>query len=367
LVKKTDDAIEATIDKYFANPYNISSVLTENTGKYSSDSYIWNKDEAEKDKTKLLKKIDPLTGLAVLDDEAPHYKEQVNQAREWVKKTMLGKLDSKRKVDTTAQTQLQERRAPTEGEIGRQDKKKLARNVAQNLIYSLTGDANRSDAGTKYLSSVTGLPFRKTKNGYVITNADGREQEFKFKADNKTLANPTEFTKSFIGTVSSALDINEDDVLREFGSLLPKGAQINLNTEASGFSKEAPITNPVDRYNQAVSTSVGNSQAFLKANKVGFVEELNKSLLALGFEAKASMPSISSSINNNVYIVDTKTGKQSPTFKITKDQATNKTVLKKMSDYLKASLEGTTPEEKESAAEARIQSLRSGVAGELDE
>jgi hypothetical protein len=109
--------------------------------------------------------------------------------------------------------------------------------VAQNLVYSLTGNANESAAGTKYLSSSTGLPFTKTKEGYIIEDENGNVQTFKFKADGKTLADPTKFTRSFIGTISRKMGIREDDVIEEFGKLLPKGARINTTTEARGFEE----------------------------------------------------------------------------------------------------------------------------------
>ena len=65
-------------------------------------------------------------------------------------------------------SQLQERRAPTPTEVGIEEKQRAAKNVAQNLVYSLTGNPNESAAGTKYLSSSTGLPFTKTKEGFVM-------------------------------------------------------------------------------------------------------------------------------------------------------------------------------------------------------
>lgn len=359
-IKKMDDAIEQTTNKYFSNPYNISSVLTENTGKYDAESYTWSRDEAEKDKTKLLKKLDPFTGLSILDNEAPHYKEQLEEARSWVKKTILGKLDSKIDVKTTTQTSLQERRAKTQGEMDKEKNKETAKNLAQNMVYSLTGNALQSDAGTKYLSSITGLNFQKGKQGYLVTDEEGNEQEFKFK-DNGKLADIKGFTKSLIGPVSKATGVSEEDVLKEFNSLLPSGSKINETTVASGF-KPLPINEtPQDKFNKIVSTSVGNSKAFTKANKDGFAEELNNSLLALGFQAKPSKL-----FNNKIYIVDTKTGVESPTFEVTKNQSTNKVLLKKISDYLKTSLEGTSPEEKAASAEAKLKSLGGGGAGELD-
>ena len=247
-IKKTNDAIEQTIDKYFANPYNISSVLTENTGKYSAESYVWDKDVASKDKTKLLKKINPLTGLTILDEDAPHYKEQVQEARDWVKKKILSQLDSKREIKETGTIPYGPQQQQWQYEAA--EKKKTAKNLAQNLVYSLTGNANESAAGTKYLSAVTGNPFRKTKEGYSVVDENGNLQTFNFKADGKTLADPTKFVKSFIGTVARKLGVNESDALSNFSSLLPKGARINETTEASGFDEENTSTFPANNTNQ---------------------------------------------------------------------------------------------------------------------
>lgn len=106
-IKKFNDAIEENMNKYYSNPYHISSVLTENTGKYSAESYTWDKDEAAKDKGKLLLKIDPLTGLPIMDEDAPHYKEQVQEVRDYTKKIILGKLDAKREITPISKENVQ--------------------------------------------------------------------------------------------------------------------------------------------------------------------------------------------------------------------------------------------------------------------
>jgi hypothetical protein len=106
-VSKMKDAITQTVNKYFSDPYAVSSILTENTGNYSAESYTVYKEEAAKDKTKLLKKLDPMTGQYVLDKDGPHYKEQEQEAREYVEKLILSKLDSKRELATTGQIQAQ--------------------------------------------------------------------------------------------------------------------------------------------------------------------------------------------------------------------------------------------------------------------
>jgi hypothetical protein len=97
-------AVKNKMGEYFANPYHVSSVLTENTGNYGPESYIWDKEEAKKDKSKLLLKLDPLTGFPVLDKNAPHYKEHYQEVLDFTEKLILSKLDSKREFSTTSQS-----------------------------------------------------------------------------------------------------------------------------------------------------------------------------------------------------------------------------------------------------------------------
>jgi hypothetical protein len=170
-IKKFDDAIEQTINGYFSNPYNVSSVLTENTGKYSAESYTVYKEEAAKDKTKLLKKLDPMTGLYVLDKDGPNYKEQEQEAREYVKKIILGKLDAKREITTTAQTQLQESsegaRAARAGE-----QEKAAAAGAWNQLYTGETAAEKKAAadillGTPIAQQAGLLGIDMSQNGKI--------------------------------------------------------------------------------------------------------------------------------------------------------------------------------------------------------
>lgn len=176
-IKKFDNAIEETINGYFSNPYNISSVLTENTGKYSADSYTWDRDEAAKDKSKILKKVDDLTGLPIIDKNAPHYKEQEQEAREYVKKIILGKLDAKREISTTPQTQLQERRPKNENERKDDENKNVLSNVAK-LYYGT--DAEVQEASDFLRAFNPAIDFiKRTGNEIQINYKDGRAPELR--------------------------------------------------------------------------------------------------------------------------------------------------------------------------------------------
>ena len=183
-IKKFDNAVEETINKYFSNPYNISSVLTENTGKYGAESYTWDNEEAQKDKTKILKKIDPLTGLPIMDPDAPHYKQQVQEAREYVKKTILGKLDAKREISVSPQ--LSQLREPSEAARAGKENESVISNIAK--FY------NGDDVAVKEAADfVRGLnpnidTVDRTGDNIEITFNDGRAPEIiQWKAEDGSL------------------------------------------------------------------------------------------------------------------------------------------------------------------------------------
>jgi hypothetical protein len=232
-IKKFDNAIEQTINKYFSNPYNVSSVLTENTGKYSAESYTVSKEEAEKDKTKLLKKLDPMTGLYVLDKDGPHYKEQEQEAREYVKKIILGKLDSKRELATTAQTQLQEKRPRTEAEMGRADKIKDAENFGRNLGRALKSpDANERDNAIKYVAQKSGRQVKIANGILTVADIDGQgESEYNLNT------NPDELASALISAFG--VDLPEDTILK-FANQEYRGNRTNTLGEITAISSTPP-------------------------------------------------------------------------------------------------------------------------------
>jgi len=105
IVSDFDSYLNQQIQAWLPSPYQVASILTENLGgKYNADSYIWDENIAKADKTKILKKVDPLTGLVTLDENAPHYKEQKKEAEDWIKTSLLNKLDQERSIKVTSTT-----------------------------------------------------------------------------------------------------------------------------------------------------------------------------------------------------------------------------------------------------------------------
>lgn len=131
VIDKFNSALDQKVKSWLPTPYQVSSILTENTGNYSADSFVWDENIAKADKTKILKKIDPLTGLVTLDENAPHYKEQKKEAEDWVRASLLSKFDKERKIQVTATTPYAPQQREFEFNAGKEDKKAV--NTMQDI------------------------------------------------------------------------------------------------------------------------------------------------------------------------------------------------------------------------------------------
>jgi hypothetical protein len=105
---KVNSAIQLSIDAMLANPRNLPSLLTGQVGGYSSESFTYNKDEAAKDKNKILLKLSPDRGPGVMDENGPNYKDQETKARNWLTTSIKSQMDAKVGKSATPQAQLQE-------------------------------------------------------------------------------------------------------------------------------------------------------------------------------------------------------------------------------------------------------------------
>jgi hypothetical protein len=151
---------------------------------------------------------------------------------------MLGKLDSKRKVETTAQTQLQERRAPTSGEIDERNRIADAKNFAENMATALTGkDPVAIRNAVKYLANKSGKLVDRTPTGLVIKNLDGtNESEYNFMENGK-VTDPKKLSKAMVSAFGTSLP--EDKIVQFANNFIGSNA-IETKTSASGFEAEQP-------------------------------------------------------------------------------------------------------------------------------
>lgn len=355
------DAENQMIDAALANDFNRASVLTDNK-KFAPNgkAYDFTQDPAaaKANPNLILEVIDPATGQGIVKFTP----EQIKESNDFMRNEARAKYTYKEEVKVTPQLDIKERRAPTTGEIEERNKLADAKNFAENMATALTGkDPVAIGNAIKYLANKSGKIVDRTATGIVIKNTDGSNVSSYDFLEGGKITDPKKLTKAMVSAFGTSLP---EDKIVQFANQFIGTNQLETKTAAKGFEAKPKKVNVVDQFNNIVSSSVTSSNAFTKADKKDFAEELNNSLLKLGFEAKPSRL-----YNNKIYIVDTKTGKESPVFNVTDKQSTNKALLKQISDYIKTSLPGTTLEEKEAAAEMKIKEAGVGASGqgELDE
>jgi hypothetical protein len=244
-IKTFNKAIDNQIASWFSNPYNLSSVLTENLDKYNSESFTYDKEEAKADPSKILLKINPSTQLPTLDESGANYAAQKKEAEAWVKSSFLSKLDSEVKVTTTAQTQLQERSAANR-QYGDEKaaKEKDAVNFGEQLANLVSGDANKADAAVKYFAGL-GVDLKRGKGvDGAIEVSDKNGNFIKYAYGNKS---PEELEKAIV----SALNVNglPEDLILKNAARFSKGKTVNTKDEFTGISqreKAAVVDVPVE-------------------------------------------------------------------------------------------------------------------------
>jgi hypothetical protein len=253
IVNDMNDAINDQIDSYFAqSPYNLTSVLTQNLGKYGADSFTFDKDEAAKDSNKILVKVDPNTNMTTLDDEGPNYKTQKEEATDWVRTNMLSKIDQERNIKTTAQNQLQERRAKTPEENAQSNLKKKAADAASMIGKLYYGNDAEVGSAIDYLKGLKddkgGIIFqdviRDGETGVTVTLADGTTEKISFLDANGNVRTQEDFIRSAGPLLVGQLDVN---TALENGDY-KKGKEFNRQSKGRGTTIK-PYTAPADAFN----------------------------------------------------------------------------------------------------------------------
>ena len=217
-------AIDETITGYFADPYHLSSVLTMQTGKYDATSFTYDKNVAAKDPTKLLLKINPSTGLGVLDESGTHFKTQEKEARDWVRNQLLAKMDSKKEVDVTGTIPY----GPQPTAYGMQaTADKTAFKDEGNFISKLySGDDQEVAAAVNHFNGLSNVSkVVRNPNGILVTFSNGVVKPFNFIQGGKA--------------------ITHDDFVRGASKLLlGDGADINSVLKGAVGGKRGKAFNP---------------------------------------------------------------------------------------------------------------------------
>lgn len=166
VIDDLNKSLNYKINEYLGIPYNMMSILTQNTGNYGADSYTYDREEAAKDPSKILVKVDDSTGLNVIDPEGPNYKKQKEEAYDWVKTDILRKIDREKTVQT-AVGQLSDVTLPrTQYERGVTEQRFDAETFGKNLARLATGTPEEASIASSYLTNLK-LPNYKDANGTI--------------------------------------------------------------------------------------------------------------------------------------------------------------------------------------------------------
>jgi hypothetical protein len=200
VVDNANKAIDQQINSYFANPYNITSVLTENVGTYSQESFTYNKEEAAKDKSKILIKINPSTGLPTIDTDGANYKAQLTEAKDWVRTQLLARLDNEKDIKPTGFQPYGPQ--PQQWQLAQQQQAQSDVLVA-NQVGALYGGDNKAIQGaTTFFRDINPAVRKVTRDatGVTVTLADeaGRltQKVIPFKGADGKVMSDEQFVKS---------------------------------------------------------------------------------------------------------------------------------------------------------------------------
>jgi hypothetical protein len=242
IAQNFSDAINDQVGYYLTNPYNVTSVLTENLGKYDSNSFTFDKDLADKDPNKILLKIDPNTQMGTLDSTGKNYKSQLDEASGYVRTQILSKMDAERKISTTSQLQDQS----AEWKADRADKNKEASTAASMLGKLWYGDDKVAGSAVDYFKGfknnkgeILFTNITRDKTGVNVTLANGTQEHIDFLDKNNKPRSQEDFIRSAGPLLAGQIDVN---TALEKGSY-NKGARFNENSNVSGST-----VTPQDNY-----------------------------------------------------------------------------------------------------------------------
>ena len=244
VVDNANKAIDQQINSYFANPYNITSVLTENLGTYSQDSFTYNKEEAAKDNGKILIKINPSTGLPTIDTDGANYKAQLKEAKDWVRVEMLSRLDNEKDIQPTSYQPYGPQ--PQQWEVLNEQEKRNTTNIANQVGALWGGDNTAIQGATTYFRDLNPAVRKVTRDasGVTVTLAD----------EGGKLTQKVIPFKGVDGKV-----MTEEQFVRSAGALLTGNPNIGNAVNQRGFIKSATF-NPSGRAT-AEAVRVGGTPA----------------------------------------------------------------------------------------------------------
>lgn len=355
ILYKFADSENQFIKSALTNPFDRLSVLT-NSKKFAPNGqqygFTYDEAEAKANPAKVLLRRDPSSG-----QPTPQFNdEQMKVSEDFMRTELRAKYTRKEELKTTPQAQLQERRAPTGGEIEEKNKIADAKNFAENMATALTGkDPVAIGNAIKYLANKSGKMVDRTATGIVIKNSDGTNVSSYNFLENGKITDPKKLTKAMVSAFGTTLP---EDKIVQFANQFIGNNQLETKTKAAGFNvaPKPAVVDPMTVYGKHIDTVISEGDiAGLSKGKAA--DALNAKLSGLGVTVKSSnVP-----FTDDVYLVSG--NNKSPDFDVTK--AGTVEAIKK---WVKANPSGESPVQKAANIKALVKSgVIKSASGELDD
>jgi hypothetical protein len=240
-------AVTDAIDSYLTNPYNVSSVLTEDIGTDQNGaaySYTFDKKEAEGKSNVIFLERDPVSGLP-----KPVFKPEQEQA---VRDYMRGQIEQQIKhKEEIRPFQEPQKPQPQQWQYEAGRGREAAKTEGNMLAKLYSGNSGEIQAAVDHFN---GLPnvraVNRTADGVNVTLNDGSTKTIRFKNPDGTVMSQADFVRAATKLlVGENADVNA--VLQ--GAVATGRTAFNAQGTASAAAQSA---NPSEMYANYVSTKL---------------------------------------------------------------------------------------------------------------
>lgn len=355
ILYKFADSENQFIKSTLVNPFDRLSVLT-NSKKFAPNGmqygFTYDEAEAKGNPSKILLRRDPSSG-----QPTPQFTdEQMKVSEDFIRTELRAKYSRKEELKPTPQAQLQERRAPTTGEIDERNRRSDAKIFGENLATALTGkDPVAIGNAIKYLANKSNKIVNRSATGITISNTDGTSPTTYNFTDAGKIADPRRLTKAMISAFGTSLP--EETIVSVANNLIGKNP-LETKTKASGFNvvNKPAVVDPMTVYGRHIDGAIADADV-AGLSKGEAADALNAKLSGLGVTVKSS----NNPFTDNVYVVSG--NNKSPDFDVTK--AGTVEAIKK---WVKANPSGETPVQRAANIKALVKSgVIKSASGELDD
>tara|TARA_R110000803_G_scaffold34205_3_gene74787 strand:- start:3107 stop:5065 length:1959 start_codon:yes stop_codon:yes gene_type:complete len=286
-------AENAAIDAVFGDPYNLTSILTENVVKTAGDTgknytFTLSPSEAKAHPEMILMEKQGGRNVPVFGEpNKVNGKKQQEDIRSWMRVDIRNKINKDQKAVSVSDWQRASQPSAVSVQTGKQAKEQG--NILSNINYLWSGNDQQVDEAINFLKGANDniSTITRSKEGIIITYADGsdnQEVDFINKAKPEKNMTQEQFLKGYSNYFLSANDRikDTDKIIKQanitFGQTLSDvngfGGNETTKTESESDAYKRVVTSEMDTLGFNVNSFVANNVQKTAQNLTGFVTSL---------------------------------------------------------------------------------------------